>query len=76
MSTVQHAADAGRELADDQARAERVAIMRRRREALQNLGIRLVSLVIFLGVWQIAAMNVDPVLFTSPLPRSRWRRSA
>ena len=66
MSTVQHAADAGRELADDQARAERVAIMRRRREALQNLGIRLVSLVIFLGVWQIAAMNVDPVLFTSP----------
>jgi NitT/TauT family transport system permease protein len=66
VSTVQHAADAGRELADDQARAERVAIVRRRREALQNLGIRLVSLVIFLGVWQIAAMNVDPVLFTSP----------
>ena len=69
MSTVQHApspADARRELADDQARAERVAIARRRRAGLQNFGIRLVSLAIFLGIWQIGAMNVDPVLFTSP----------
>ena len=69
MSSVQHAqtpADARRELADDQARAERVAIMRRRRAGLQNFGIRLLSLAIFLGVWQIGAMNVDPVLFTSP----------
>jgi len=69
VSTVQHAqtpADARRELADDQARAERVAIMRRRRAGLQNFGIRLLSLAIFLGVWQIGAMNVDPVLFTSP----------
>ena len=66
MSTVQHAADAHRELADDQARAERVAIARRRRAALQNFGIRMVSLAIFLGIWQIGAMNVDPVLFTSP----------
>ena len=69
MSTVQHApspADARRELADDQARAERVAIARRRRAGLQNFGIRLVSLAVFLGIWQIGAMNVDPVLFTSP----------
>ena len=69
MSSVQHAptpADARRELADDQARAERFAIVRRRRAALQNFGIRLVSLAIFLGIWQIGAMNVDPVLFTSP----------
>ncbi len=69
MSTVQHAqtpADARRELADDQTRAERVAIARRRRAGLQNFGIRLVSLAIFLGIWQIGAMNVDPVLFTSP----------
>jgi hypothetical protein len=52
MSSVQHAqtpADARRELADDQARAERVAIMRRRRAGLQNFGIRLLSLAIFLG---------------------------
>jgi NitT/TauT family transport system permease protein len=69
MTSVQHAqtpADARRELADDQARAERVAIARRRRAGLQNFGIRLVSLAIFLGIWQIGAMNVDPVLFTSP----------
>ena len=70
MSTVQHAgspdADARRDLADDQARAERVATERRRRAALQNLGIRAVSLAIFLALWQVAAMNVDPVLFTSP----------
>jgi NitT/TauT family transport system permease protein len=69
MSTVQHAndaADARRELADDQARAEQVAIMRRRRAAMHNFGIRMVSLAIFLGLWQVAAMNVDPVLFTTP----------
>jgi NitT/TauT family transport system permease protein len=59
-------ADARRELADDQARAERVAIARRRRAALQNFGIRMVSLAIFLLLWQIAAANVDPVLFTTP----------
>jgi NitT/TauT family transport system permease protein len=69
MSTVQHAGDtaaARRDLADDQARAERVAIVRRRRVALHNFVIRLVSLTIFLGLWQIGAMNVDPVLFTTP----------
>ena len=69
MSTVPHtgsAADARQELADDQARAERVAIMRRRRAGLQNFGIRMVSLAIFLVLWQVAAMNVDPVLFTTP----------
>ncbi len=67
MSTVQHAdADEGHTLIDDQARAERVAAARRRRTALQNLGIRLVSLMIFLGIWQLGAMNTDPVLFTSP----------
>ncbi len=65
MSTI-HATDAGQELADDQARAERVAALRRRRAALNNFGIRMVSLAIFLGIWQLAAMNVDPVLFTSP----------
>src|ERR1044071_2065514 len=67
MSTVQHAAaDARRDLADDQARAERVAIARRRRATLHDLIIPLVSLAIFLGIWQIGAMNVDPVLFTTP----------
>ena len=74
MSAVEHTgtSDAARrelaqDIANDQARAERVAAQRRRRASLQNFGIRLVSLAIFLGVWQIAAMNVDPVLFTSPV---------
>ena len=77
MSTIQHsgsaddarrdlARDIAQDIAHDQARAERVAADRRRRAALQNLGIRLVSLALFLGFWQIAAMNVDPVLFTTP----------
>jgi NitT/TauT family transport system permease protein len=57
---------ADRALLDDQALAERVAAARRRRAALQNLGIRVVSLAIFLGIWQLGAMNTDPVLFTSP----------
>ena len=63
--------DAQREIAQniahDQARAERVAAERRRRAAWQNLVIRLISLALFLALWQAAAMNVDPVLFTSPL---------
>ncbi len=54
------------ELADDQARAERVAAERRRRVALQNLGIRAVSLLIALALWQAAGASVDPVLFTTP----------
>jgi sulfonate transport system permease protein len=71
MSTAQHtgpaAAEAPFDIATDQARAERAAAERRRKTALQNLVIRLVSLAIFLSLWQIAAVNVDPVLFTTPL---------
>src|SRR5262245_17056233 len=70
MSTVGHtsapAADLQADIAGDQKRAERVAAERRRKAAVQNLLIRLVSLAIFLALWQVAAMNVDPVLFTSP----------
>jgi len=56
-----------RELTDDRARAERVAAERRRKVALQNLGIRLVALTIALSLWQIVGMNTDPVLFTTPI---------
>jgi sulfonate transport system permease protein len=70
MSTVEHtgasAAGLQADIAGDQKRAEQVASARRRKAAIQNLVIRLVSLAIFLTLWQIAAMNVDPVLFTSP----------
>jgi sulfonate transport system permease protein len=59
-------ADNAQELSGDQARAERVAAERRQRRQLINLGIRVVSLAIALLLWEIAAWNVDPVLFTSP----------
>jgi sulfonate transport system permease protein len=62
----QSARELAQELAQEQARAERASAERRRRAALHNLVIRLVSLAIFLALWQVAAMNVDPVLFTSP----------
>jgi NitT/TauT family transport system permease protein len=69
VSTIEHAEPlptASGELTGDQARAERVAAERRRRLALQNLVIRLVSLAIALTLWEIAGANVDPVLFTTP----------
>jgi sulfonate transport system permease protein len=73
VSTVEQArsgalteAQVQRELDDDRARAERVAADRRRRTALHNTVIRLVSLAIFLSLWQIAGLSVDPVLFTTP----------
>jgi sulfonate transport system permease protein len=61
-----HLPDAVPDIAGDQRRAERVAAERRHRRALINLAIRLVSLAIALGLWELAAQNVDPVLFTSP----------
>jgi NitT/TauT family transport system permease protein len=69
VSTIEHAEPlptASGELTGDRARAERVAAERRRRLALQNLVIRLVSLAIALTLWEIAGANVDPVLFTTP----------
>jgi ABC-type nitrate/sulfonate/bicarbonate transport system permease component len=70
MSTTAQAGDilaqGERGLADERAAAERVAAERRRRQGLQNLGIRLVSLALALTLWQVAGMSVDPVLFTTP----------
>jgi len=54
------------DLSGDQARAERVAAARRHRRRLIDLAIRVVSLAIALALWEVAAWNVDPVLFTSP----------
>lgn len=54
------------DLSGDQARAERVAAARRHRRQLIDLAIRVVSLAIALTLWEVAAWNVDPVLFTSP----------
>ena len=61
-------ADSGEpvDLSGDQARAERAAAARRHRRQWINLAIRIVSLAIALTLWEVAAWNVDPVLFTSP----------
>lgn len=68
MTTIEQAqlADNAQDLSGDQARAERVAAERRHRRQLINLGIRVVSLAVALLLWEVAAWNVDPVLFTSP----------
>jgi NitT/TauT family transport system permease protein len=59
-------ADAERALTDDKARAERAAGARRTRRAILNLAIRLVSVAVFLGLWEITGRGIDPVLFTTP----------
>jgi sulfonate transport system permease protein len=58
--------DTAGDLADDKARAERAAAARRHRRQWVNLAIRLASLAIVLGLWEVGAGHVDPVLFTSP----------
>jgi sulfonate transport system permease protein len=57
---------AARELSDDRARAVRAAGTRRFRRSIRNLGIRLLSLAVFLLLWEWAGANIDPVLFTTP----------
>jgi sulfonate transport system permease protein len=57
---------AARELSDDRARAVRAAGTRRFRRSIRNLGIRLLSLAVFLALWEWAGANIDPVLFTTP----------
>ena len=52
--------------AEDKARAKEVADKRRRKTQLQNLGIRLLSLVCVLGLWEFFGGMIDPVLFTVP----------
>jgi NitT/TauT family transport system permease protein len=52
--------------AEDKARAKEVADRRRRKTQLQNLGIRLLSLVCVLGIWEIFGGMIDQVLFTVP----------
>ncbi len=72
MTTIEQArgglADSGDpvDLSGDQLRAEQVAAARRRRRQWVNLAIRVVSLAVALTLWEVAAWNVDPVLFTSP----------
>jgi NitT/TauT family transport system permease protein len=51
---------------EDKIRAQRIAAERRRRKALQNVAIRVVSVVSVLTLWELMAGQIDPVLFTKP----------
>jgi sulfonate transport system permease protein len=53
-------------VSEDRECAQRVATSRRRRRQLQEIVIRLVSLTVVLGLWQVFGARVDPVLFTTP----------
>jgi sulfonate transport system permease protein len=53
-------------VSEDRERAQKVATSRRRRRQIQEIVIRLVSLTVVLGLWQVFGARVDPVLFTTP----------
>ncbi|MYZ50322.1 ABC transporter permease [Propylenella binzhouense] len=52
---------------EDQVRARRAAEAKRRKEGLKALVIRLVSLAVFLLLWQVVGSRIDPILFTTPV---------
>jgi NitT/TauT family transport system permease protein len=51
---------------DDRTRARHVAAHRRRKRLLQTVGLRLLSLIVVLTVWQIVGGQVDQTMFTTP----------
>lgn len=51
---------------EDRARAHNVAVARRRRQFMLNIGIRAISLICVLGLWEIFGAQVDQSLFTTP----------
>jgi NitT/TauT family transport system permease protein len=60
------AAPLDEDLAREQARARRSAAEQARARRLSVLGIRGVSIVLALGLWQIVGQQIDPILFTTP----------
>jgi NitT/TauT family transport system permease protein len=54
------------DVSDDKARAKKVAAGRRQRQLLLNISIRVASVAIVLGLWQMFGGRIDPVLFTTP----------
>jgi sulfonate transport system permease protein len=61
------AAIAPRSESEDQARVQKTAAGRRRRQLVLNIAIRIVSLVAVLTLWQIFGAQVDASLFTTPI---------
>ncbi len=68
MSTVVEAGEpsVAIDTSEDRARAQKVAAGRKRRRAMQNIAIRVVSVAIVLGLWEMLGNRIDPVLFTKP----------
>ena len=56
----------GDEIAAEQARVRQIAAARRARRRVYVILVRVVSLTIALGAWQIGGQRIDPVLFTTP----------
>lgn len=54
------------EIAAEQARARSAADARQARRRLQVVAIRLVSIAVVLGAWQLFGQGISPVLFTTP----------
>jgi NitT/TauT family transport system permease protein len=54
------------ELSVEQARARRAAAEQAKTQRLSVIGIRIVSLAIALGAWQIVGQQIDATLFTTP----------
>lgn len=63
----QIAAEENRRVEEDRSKAAKADARRRSMRGWQAAGIRILSLAIALGAWQIAGMNVDKVLFTTPV---------
>jgi len=54
------------DLSADRWRAQKAGAERRRRRQLQVIAVRIVSLTVVLGIWQVFGGKIDPVLFTTP----------
>lgn len=50
----------------EQQRARQAAAARQARRRAQVIGIRLLSIALFLSVWQFFGQRIDPILFTTP----------
>jgi NitT/TauT family transport system permease protein len=54
------------DVSEDRSRAQKAGAERRRRRQLQVIAVRIASLTVVLGIWQVFGGKIDPVLFTTP----------
>lgn len=57
---------APRSVGEDRDRAKAIAVGRRRRQLIVNVGVRLLSLAVVLMLWEIFGAKIDQTLFTTP----------